>query len=175
MAPPAHDPHNAASFQRRLLAAACDAAAIFWTGALLHAFAYGLLVRLFHAESSQAKQAVMWIATYWLPVYLYFALMESSAWQSTLGKRLLGLRVVEVYGSRIGVARSLARNAIKLLPWVMAHFVVCFPRALPAGPRWLFACYGLIALYVAAAMLTLRKQSVHDLAAGTYVAKTTAP
>ena len=35
-----------------------------------------------------------------LPFGLYFALMEGSVWQATLGKRLLGLRVVTVDGAR---------------------------------------------------------------------------
>src|SRR5471032_2077281 len=52
-----------------------------------------------------------------LPVILYFAIAESSRWQATVGKRALGLRVQAVTGARVGLGRSLARSAIKFLPW----------------------------------------------------------
>ncbi|WP_231597450.1 RDD family protein [Bacillus sp. SA1-12] len=37
-----------------------------------------------------------------LPVSLYFILSESSKWQGTLGKKKMGIRVVDVNGKRIG-------------------------------------------------------------------------
>src|SRR5213082_1237195 len=40
-----------------------------------------------------------------LPVILYFAMAESSRWQATVGKRVLGLRVQTVAGARIGLGR----------------------------------------------------------------------
>jgi uncharacterized RDD family membrane protein YckC len=56
-----------------------------------------------------------------LPVLLYFALMESSRWQATIGKRVVGLRVMTMGGGRVGFPRSLLRNALKLIPWELAH------------------------------------------------------
>ncbi len=60
---------------------------------------------------------------------VYFSLMESSAWQATLGKRLLGLRVVDMRVGRISFARATARHFAKLLSsfsfgigYVMAGF-----------------------------------------------------
>ena len=57
-----------------------------------------------------------------LPVSLYFILCECSKWQGTLGKKKMGIRVVDVNGSRIGIGRSAIRTAIKFLPWEVAHF-----------------------------------------------------
>src|SRR5690625_1948651 len=38
-----------------------------------------------------------------LPVSLYFILCECSKWQGTLGKRNMGIRVVEGFGQLIGI------------------------------------------------------------------------
>jgi uncharacterized RDD family membrane protein YckC len=58
------------------------------------------------------------------PVILYFSLMEASHWQATIGKRLLGVRVVGPADARLTVARSLARSALKFLPWEVAHTAI---------------------------------------------------
>ena len=59
-----------------------------------------------------------------LPVVLYFALTEHSALRASLGKRALGLRVVDADGERIGLNRALIRNALKFLPWEIAHTAI---------------------------------------------------
>ncbi|HUN69643.1 MAG TPA: RDD family protein, partial [Burkholderiales bacterium] len=47
--------------------------------------------------------------------WAYFAISESSSWQGTLGKRLLGLRVTDLNGARIGFGRANVRHLSKLL------------------------------------------------------------
>ena len=47
-----------------------------------------------------------------LPVSLYFILFECSKWQGTLGKRKMGIRVVDRFGQRIGIGRSVFRTTI---------------------------------------------------------------
>src|SRR5690625_5666491 len=47
-----------------------------------------------------------------LPVSLYFILFECSKWQGTLGKRRMGIRVVDRFGQRIGIGRSVFRTTI---------------------------------------------------------------
>src|SRR5262245_7839429 len=44
------------------------------------------------------------------PVLLYFALTESSRWQATIGKRIVGYRVATMDGSQVGFPRALLRN-----------------------------------------------------------------
>lgn len=56
-----------------------------------------------------------------LPVVMTLAWMEAGRWQGTLGKRLLGLRVMRVDGDPLRFSRSLGRNALKFLPWEIAH------------------------------------------------------
>lgn len=47
--------------------------------------------------------------------YLYYALMESSNKQATLGKMLYGLEVTDLQGNQLSFKRALARNLLKIL------------------------------------------------------------
>jgi len=47
--------------------------------------------------------------------WVYWALMESSRWQATIGKKLLGLRVTDLQGQRIGFGRASGRHWAKLI------------------------------------------------------------
>lgn len=76
---------------------------------------------------------------------LYCALLESSRRQATLGKMALGIRVMGLHGERIGFGRAVARFVARLL-------------------SVLTLCLGFILIAV-----TKRRQSLHDLIAGTVV------
>lgn len=79
-------------------------------------------------------------------IYLaYFALMESSSYQATLGKMALGIKVTDIDGNKLTFARALGRNAAKYI-----SAIIC-----------------LVGFIIAA--FTARKQALHDLIAGTYV------
>lgn len=58
------------------------------------------------------------------PVVLYFAISESSRRQATLGKRVVGMRVVSRSGRRLKFRRSLLRSAVKFAPWELAHVAI---------------------------------------------------
>jgi len=77
--------------------------------------------------------------------WLYGALFESSSWQATPGKRLLGLRVTDLHGSRISFGRATGRHFGKYL----SGFI-----------------FGIGYLMV---IWTERKQALHDKIAGTLV------
>ncbi len=47
--------------------------------------------------------------------WLYFAVCESSAWQATVGKLALGIRVTDMHGERISFLRALGRYPAKFL------------------------------------------------------------
>jgi uncharacterized RDD family membrane protein YckC len=52
-----------------------------------------------------------------LPVFavaLYFILLESSPWQGTIGKRVLGMKVELVNGNRINIVQATIRYVIKV-------------------------------------------------------------
>lgn len=60
-----------------------------------------------------------WIRESSFVVWLVYCLfMESSSWQGTLGKRLMGIKVVDARGNRLTFARSTARNLSKLTSYL---------------------------------------------------------
>jgi uncharacterized RDD family membrane protein YckC len=110
-----------------------------------------------------------------LPVILYFAIAESSRWQATVGKRTLGLRVQTVTGAQVGLGRSLARSAIKFLPWEIAHTAIWHVPgqpfvSMPAPINFLGYAVALAGAGVfAAAVFRGRGRTPYDLVAGTMV------
>jgi uncharacterized RDD family membrane protein YckC len=72
---------------------------------------------------------------------LYFALIESSRWQATLGKRLAGIVVQDSNGNRISFLRAFSRAIVQILNTI----------------DYLFALF------------TRRKQTLHDLVVETVV------
>jgi uncharacterized RDD family membrane protein YckC len=109
-----------------------------------------------------------------IPVSLYFIFSESSKWQGTLGKRKLGLYVVDGEGKRIGIGRSIFRTAIKFLPWEVAHFGV-WRLMLPTDFSEitilviLNAVNLMILLYLIIPLTNKKKKNVYDWIAGTEV------
>ena len=107
-----------------------------------------------------------------IPVVFYFAVCESSRWQASIGKRLLGLRVQQLSGERLTFRRSLRRSLLKFLPWELAH---CFVHQVAAAdanrvPLWAWA------LIVVAVLLDtwylvsiLGGQAVYDRLSGAQV------
>jgi uncharacterized RDD family membrane protein YckC len=112
-----------------------------------------------------------------LPAILYFALSESSAWQATWGKRRLGLRVVDRWGGRLSVPRSLLRSVLKFVPWELTHACLWripgWPLA-PATPSPLITAglvlvWILVGAYLVTMIVSRTHQTVYDWIAGTAV------
>lgn len=80
-----------------------------------------------------------------LVIWLYYTLFECSKWQATIGKQLLGLKVTDENGNRIGIGRSNGRFWSKIL----STFI-----------------FGIGYLMIA---FTSRKQGLHDLIARTLI------
>lgn len=79
--------------------------------------------------------------------WLYYALMESSSQQATLGKLALSLRVTDLQGEQISFARATGRHFGKILSGML-----------------------LMIGYIMAGF-TQNKQALHDLLAGTLVVR----
>ena len=93
-------------------------------------------------EASSVSAAITW---------LYFALMESSAKQATVGKMALGIMVTDLEGRRIGFGRATGRHFAKIL------------SGLILGIGFLMVAF------------TERKQGLHDILAGALVVRGQAP
>lgn len=77
--------------------------------------------------------------------FLYFAIMESSPYQATFGKKLIGIKVTDMYGRRISFRRAALRNLAKVLSsmvYYLGYLMIGFTR---------------------------KKQGLHDLIAGCLV------
>lgn len=114
------------------------------------------IVRIAHeAEQNQEPSPEMiiaivssvfvYIALAFVGQWLYEALLTSSSWQGTIGKRVLRLKVVDEAGSRIGFGRATGRFFAKIL-------------------SSMFFCIGYIMIG-----FTERKTGLHDMLAGTKV------
>lgn len=87
-------------------------------GAVDAVFASGLLwvvTIITWPPDASGPDAGPWVVLSVLLLLLYGAVTEASAWQGTVGKRLLRLTVTDLQGMRIGLIRALARNAVKLV------------------------------------------------------------
>ncbi len=90
------------------------------------------------------------LATFWIFAainWLYEALLTSSVWQGTVGKRILNLKVTDQAGNRISFARATGR-----------HFA-----------KYYLSTILFIGFIMAA--FTDRKRALHDIIAGTLVWK----
>ena len=94
-------------------------------------FGHGFIFRAF-----VVKQLLHWA---------YYALLESSTWQATLGKKALGLEVTDMHGARISFGHATGR-------WAARYISV-----MTLGIGYLMAGF------------TERKQALHDMIAGTLV------
>ncbi len=71
----------------------------------------GTISEEFRAPLGEFLGTYLFLLSYWL----YHALMESSAGQATLGKRLMRIRVTDMEGRPVSFLRASARNLGKLL------------------------------------------------------------
>jgi uncharacterized RDD family membrane protein YckC len=97
--------------------------------------------------TSPSRQIVAMQLLVAMASWLYWALMESSPWQATLGKKALGLLVTDLEGHRVSFGRASGRYFGKIISWL----------ALLIG----FIMAG----------LTERKQALHDILAGCLVTR----
>jgi uncharacterized RDD family membrane protein YckC len=93
------------------------------------------------------SSAFVYIALAFVGQWLYEALLTSSSWQATIGKRILHLKVVDEAGNRISFGRATGRFFAKILSSMLM-------------------CIGFIMI-----AFTDRKRGLHDMLAGTLVVK----
>jgi len=66
-------------------------------------------------------------------VFGYFAYMESSPRQATLGKMLLGIKVTDLEGNRVSFGRALGRNLAKIVSAII--FMIGYIMAAFTGKK----------------------------------------
>ena len=105
-----------ASFWKRAAAYAIDAV-IYWIITYAIGFVLGIVLAVFFSfdpdSAGVAQGLVFWLVSVLLSIgcYLtYYVWTESSVWQASVGKKLMGLKVTDMNGGRISFLRSLGRN-----------------------------------------------------------------
>jgi uncharacterized RDD family membrane protein YckC len=155
----------------RFRAQALDTAVIAgWVG-FAAAVGLGLRTGGISLDSAWARDAVAFTSLV-LPSTLTFAASEASMAQATFGKRRLNLIVTDREGNRVSFRRSLARSALKFLPWQLAHTAVFGLLADPTSKGFLFLSIGaqaLVVVSVFAMILDPEHPALHDRVAGTRV------
>jgi uncharacterized RDD family membrane protein YckC len=176
--PPAAARHVYAGVWRRVAASLIDAF-VLGLGLVVLALVVSFFVILGLISSGQQPTdenlSAVSLALYaiaFVLMWLYFAGLESSPWQGTIGKRMTGILVTDLYGNRISFGRATGRFFVKVTP----VFIIVLAVVLAAATQ-------LVALLIAVAVvlliallllglvvaLTQRKQGMHDLMARTIV------
>ncbi len=126
-----------AGFWRRVGAALIDAILVGVVGGILNAIL---------GATGDDSGAIGGLITF-VGAYAYYAGMESSSSQATVGKMALGIQVTDLNGRRISFWRALGRNLAEILSALI-----------------------LLIGYIMVAF-TAKKQGLHDMIAGTLVVK----
>lgn len=124
-----------AGFWRRFLASVIDWAIVGFPSFFISLIAWRVFSGPTPATQDQsALEFIRWIVAgvfviVFLGQWLYFALMESSSKQATIGKLVLKIRVTDLSGNRISFGRASARYFAKyissitfLIGYLMAGF-----------------------------------------------------
>jgi len=136
-----------ASFRRRLGAFLLDSAASSMIAAVFYK-----MVPLFPINWEQAGQVafakfyfIYYLVVTFLIMPLYWVIFESSAWQATLGKRALKIKVVDRNGQRVSFFRAAVRE---------------YTRLLSSAPLYIGYMFSFFSTH---------RQTLHDKIADTYV------
>lgn len=139
----AETPKNYAGFWIRFAAALIDILAMFtpFCAVALFGIVFVRLVSAARGYDPTVGILITLLVAAALVTLLYFALMESSSWQATIGKKAFGMYVTDTEGRRLTLSRAAGRTLAKCL------------STLTAG-----AGYALCAF-------TSKKQTLHDMIA----------
>lgn len=141
-------------FHRRMFAYCLDALVMY--------LYYILSYRLFgYLESSAGREWIMIISG--LPVLVYYPLMEIMTNGQTVGKRIMGIRVVTLEGGQASTSQYLLRWMFRTADFPIWIFFAIIQGALP----W----YSSIFIFsgIACVVISDKSQRIGDIVAGTIV------
>lgn len=131
-----------AGFWKRVAAAIIDMVTLMFMGAFIGGFVGGIYGAL---TGTATGSHILGRAVGILMGWLYYAIMESSQKQATLGKMAVGIKVIDKSGEAVSFARATARHFSKIL------------SAISLGLGYLAVAF------------TKKKQGFHDMIAGCLV------
>lgn len=139
-----------AGFWKRFAAMILDGLVMLISSFLIGAL-IGVMVGVSHGGSHTASTGALGNVASILLSWLYFALMESSEKQATLGKMAVGIKVVDLQGKRISFGRASGRFFAKIVSFVILYI------------GFLMAAF------------TKKKQALHDMMASCLVVNKAGP
>jgi uncharacterized RDD family membrane protein YckC len=107
------------AFGKRVIAYILD---IFTTSILAY---IPILIFIPNPENGETYDLWVYIFQYSL-YFVIYAIMESSKWKGTFGKRIMQIEVSDDYGNAISFWRSIARNFLKLITSYSYIFIIPF-------------------------------------------------
>ncbi len=143
------------------------------------------------SPSTAVTLSLVWLVVAGLGCLAYFAVMESSTWQATLGKRLFSIKVLRFKTVSLSIWRALVRNALKsvsicilyslMLIWVSFAVAIIRMSAPPPALELPVARPALVTLYLAVLFVAyllgylslgafiVNRRALHDWLTGTCV------
>ena len=126
---------------------------------------------------SPIKGQLVGFLTLTLPAFLYFVLSENSDLFATTGKRIVGLKVVNVKDEKASVKQLLIRNILKLGPWEIAHFgvhwIIYYSNQNIEPPFWVMMALVIpqiiVVIYFISTFYNKDSRTWYEIASGTKV------
>lgn len=114
-----------------------------------------------------------------VPVFLYYLICESTMNGQTIGKKIVGIRVVDEYGGRAGISQYIIRWLIRtgdLMIIVLIFILMFFPFALTNSEVIFFMLASLVVMIVDIVLVVSSKKSqrIGDILAHTILVRTKA-
>jgi uncharacterized RDD family membrane protein YckC len=126
---PTQTPPIYAGFWLRFAAAVIDSLSMFipFCAVTLFGMVFVKLLSAARGYDPAVGIIIVWLAAAIGLTWLYFALLESSPWQATIGKKALGLYVTDIDGNRLTLSRATARTFAKFLSTITASvgYILC--------------------------------------------------
>ncbi|QUW20278.1 RDD family protein [Sporosarcina sp. Marseille-Q4063] len=142
---------------------------------VLNIFLFPSIQELFQGSLITAQFMGFLMVT--LPISIYFIVCDSVIGGQSIGKKKMGIRVVDANGKALSIPRAIFRTVLKFFPWELSHFLVyrmvaIGDEAVPISYSLIGGViYALIFVYILTTIFTKNKQSLYDIIAKTYVIK----
>lgn len=112
-------------YYRNVLWRRAAALAIDWGVAIVLLFVWLVINLLIHPDANQETLDASAAVAVMVIFYLLCPLLEASAWQATVGKRMMGLQITDRDGRRIGFGRAFVRTVVR--SFVMYAYIFLIP------------------------------------------------
>lgn len=142
---------------------------------ILSVFLFPSLQKIFSGSLIVAQFTGFLLVTF--PVSLYFIISDSVIGGQSIGKRKMGIRVVNEKGTALSVLHITLRTILKFLPWELSHYLIyrlgyIGDKEVPLDYYIMGGIiYVLIITYILTAIFTKKKQSLYDIISKTQVIK----